>query len=132
MGKRGPSKNPEVRTQALALRLEGLSFAEIGERVGLSRQRIQQILSPDPAVRSSVVERAEGRCQRCGLHVGTTGHVHHRKSKGATPDDYNDDVNLRLLCPTCHRVEHGYIHYGLPVVKGLPPQRRRAPQEGTS
>lgn len=103
---RGPILNTEIRVAALALRLEGLTFAEIGEKLDLSRQRVQQLLAPPKVVRALVVERAGGQCQRCGLLVGKTGHVHHRQDKEMEPDAYNDHKNLRLLCPGCHRVEH--------------------------
>lgn len=103
---RGPARDLERRSVALALRLEGLTFAEIGAKLDLSRQRIQQMLSPPKAVRDFVVERAMGKCQRCGVLVGKAGHVHHRKSSEVDAGAYNDQGNLRLLCPSCHRSEH--------------------------
>ena len=106
MGERGPAQNLEIRASALALRLDGLTFAEIGAKLGLSRQRIQQILSPPRDVRDFVVKRARGLCQRCGIAVGTSGHVHHRRFSEMMEGAYNDRKNLRLLCPSCHRVEH--------------------------
>jgi 5-methylcytosine-specific restriction endonuclease McrA len=106
MGKRGPSPDNEVRTSALMLRLGGLSYAEIGQRLGLSRQRIQQILSPPAHVRREVVQKAKGKCSFCGLMVGMSGHVHHRRALGAAADDYNDMENLTLLCGSCHAVRH--------------------------
>ncbi len=108
MVKRGPKPNSEIRMAALALRLEGQTFKAIATAVGLSRQRVQQILSPPVAIRVQVVEAARGACQLCGIFVGGSGHVHHQLAKGVVVDDYNDIKNLRLLCISCHRLEHSY------------------------
>ena len=94
------------RQDALALRLSGLSYQQIGTQLGISRQRVQQLVSPPPSVRRYVVHRAEGRCQQCSVMVGTSGHVHHRDSRGTTENNFNDLSNLQLLCITCHRTAH--------------------------
>lgn len=102
--------NQEQRLRALRLRLDGLSFAQIGKMLGVSRQRVQQMTAPTARIRAVVVERAGGKCQGCDLPVGSSGHVHHRLSRGATPDNYNDVDNLQLLCIGCHRAEHPNPH----------------------
>lgn len=91
------------RKELLALRLEGLTYKAIADKVGLSRQRIQQLLSPPTEIRNIVVARAEGKCQECGILVGDSGHVHHN---GDEVDAYNDIANLELLCLSCHRRKH--------------------------
>lgn len=105
MGKRGPSVGP-LRSKALELRLAGLSYAEIGRALGISRQRVMQITKPPPLVRSAVVARDGGACQSCGVFLGKSGHVHHTLARGLQAEDYNDLPNLQLLCPTCHRLAH--------------------------
>lgn len=87
----------------LRLRCAGLSNAAIADRLGVSRQRIAQRLAPRVAIRCIVVERARGQCEHCGLHVGRTGWIYHRTSRGMTCDQYNDLDNLGLLCRPCHR-----------------------------
>jgi len=87
----------------LRLKLDGHSYQHIGELAGISRQRVQQLLSPPAAVRRIVVNAYNGRCANCGIHVGYTGHVHH---KGQEAESYNHIEQLELLCPTCHRVKH--------------------------
>lgn len=90
----------------LQLRLEGLSYRAIAVRVGVSAERIRQRLTPPPAIRRIVFERAEGRCQRCELRVGREGQIHHVAAGQMTCDEYNDLGNLVLLCRSCHRRCH--------------------------
>ena len=94
------------REEALKLKLEGHTYAAIGEKLGVSRQRIQQMIAPPQAVRLYIIERANQRCQVCSIRVGSRGHVHHTGS--TTVEDFNDIDNLVLLCPSCHRKVHGW------------------------
>lgn len=87
----------------MRLRLAGLTYGRIAELVGLSRQRVHQLLRPPAEVRDRVVSRAGGRCELCGLAVGKSGHVHHT---GNAQEDYNDYPNLQLLCVSCHVHAH--------------------------
>ena len=92
--------------EILELRLAGLSFAEISRRVGVSRQRVQQILAPPKPIRDQVIARAEGRCQECGIEVGASGHVHHGSPEHRDGDWYNQIERLILLCVSCHKRVH--------------------------
>lgn len=105
MGERGPVSSVD-QDKALCLRLQGHTFAEIAVVLGVSRQRIQQILSPPRKVRDRVVIAAAGECAACGLFVGSAGHVHHRQAGGLSRENYNDYPNLVLLCASCHRTAH--------------------------
>ena len=87
----------------LRLRCAGLSNAAIAERLGVSRQRIAQRLTPRIAIRRIVIERVRGQCEHCGLHVGRSGWIYHKTSRVVTCDEYNDLNNLAVLCPPCHR-----------------------------
>lgn len=87
----------------LELRLKGNTYQGIAEKAGVSRQRVQQLLSPPTAIRNVVYEKANGKCQSCGVFVGRSGHIHHIGSKD---ENYNDMGNLRLLCVSCHQREH--------------------------
>lgn len=89
--------------EMLDLRLQGMTYAQIGERAGVSRQYIQHLLSPPSSIRKFVIEKYEGKCNDCGLIVGISGHVHHA---GDEVDTYNDIPNLQLLCVACHRAVH--------------------------
>lgn len=66
---------------------------------------------PDLATRQAVINRARGRCERCG-HPGV--HIHHRKPRGmgGTSDPaINTAPNLVFLCLTCHEyVERNRTH----------------------
>ena len=83
-----------------------MTYAAIGAQLGVSRQRIEQVLSPPAAIRDIVLSRATGRCEECNIQVGTSGHVHHRRAKGLDCDSYEDIENLSLLCQGCHRRAH--------------------------
>ena len=89
----------------LIMRLDGHTYQEVADKAGVSRQRVQQILSPPPLVRNLVYERADRRCQSCGVLVGKSGHVHHTGNNDGE-EDYNDADNLQLLCLSCHRGAH--------------------------
>lgn len=62
---------------------------------------------PTKAVRDLVTERAQGLCERCGLHRGEHAHHRHpRRSGGSRRPELNQPANLVLLCRMCHeRVE---------------------------
>jgi hypothetical protein len=114
------------------MRLDGHTYAQIGETFGVSRQRIQQLIAPPKAIRMFVVERTEGRCEVCELLVGHSGHVHHIGESG--PDNYNDVDRLMLLCIGCHRRMHptlGETKNQPKPVKAIkePKERRRTPAE---
>ncbi len=104
---RGPGKNMERYERALAMRLEGVTFREIGRRLGVTHQRAQQMLSPTPTVARKIKERAGNRCEECQEPAaGNVGHVHHRAAVGMTAESYNAEPNLTLLCNSCHRKAH--------------------------
>ena len=103
------------------MRLDGRSYAEIGAELGISRQRVQQILSPPTAIRDMVRRAAKDRCQGCGVIVGKSGHVHHRDSTNG--DTYSQLDNLQLLCRSCHWYAH--LNARNPGFKLRDPQRQR-------
>jgi len=91
------------RSEMIALRLDGRTYEAIGKMAGVTRQRIQHILSPPVSIRNYVVKKYKERCNRCGIWVGNSGHIHHQ---GDIEDNYDDIPNLELLCISCHRIEH--------------------------
>lgn len=95
------------RLDAMALRLQGDSYARISAVVGVSRQRVQQITGPSREVRSRLMDRVGRTCHRCGTDVRAPGaaQVHHREWD-CTPDEYNGFANLEVLCARCHGIEH--------------------------
>ena len=98
------------RQKLLKMRLDGMTYAAIGTAIGISRQRVQQLLSPPKAIRDYVVEKFQGRCSRCGIYVGSSGQVHHVDDLDF--DSYNGFNNLELLCLSCHRQVHALL-FGL-------------------
>ena len=89
--------------ELLRMRLDGLSYGQIAKVVGLSRQRVQQLLQPPADVKKLVRERAKDRCEDCGIWLGESGHVHH---DGGSIEDYGETDKLRYLCISCHRQAH--------------------------
>lgn len=95
----------EKRRQAIQLWLKGLTYAEIGNALSVSRQRAQQMIAPPRPVWNAIRAKAKGKCQHCGVAV-LSGHIHHKNTDGRTLDDFNDMENLLYLCPGCHRKAH--------------------------
>ena len=55
------------------------------------------------ALREAIYERAEGRCESCGVSLDQTGmEAAHRVRRGVIPDSV---VNLTACCPRCHRLD---------------------------
>lgn len=99
----------EMQQRAVELRLKGLTYAEIGRELGISRQRVQQITRPPAQVYDFVKRRAESKCEDCKVPLGS-GHIHH---KHVTPlFNYNDIENLEYLCISCHRERHRKVSDG--------------------
>lgn len=100
----------------------GLSVAEIARRIGISRQRVHQILNePDERkvtdkTKALVHRRYGGFCAACHIEVDKNGNgeYHHivSRRRGGT----HDADNLILLCPPCHRKLHVKL-------RGLDPTR---------
>ena len=89
----------------LRLRLDGLTYAQIGEKVSLSRQRVQKLLQPPPLVRLALSDKYGDSCADCGIDLQFHGHAHHIATKDGV-EDWNDLPNLVLLCISCHRRAH--------------------------
>lgn len=90
------------RAEALRLKLQGLTYDEVGRRMGVSRQRIQFLLRPPESVYKQVVGRANEHCEDCGSAV-VSGHIHHIDEMRS---DFNHPDNLAYLCASCHRKRH--------------------------
>lgn len=93
----------ERHYKAIELRLKGLTYQEIGEALGCSRQRAQQLVRPDTEIYEWVQRRANGKCEACGTAL-QSGHVHHKAR--TNEEDYNRLENLQYLCISCHQKVH--------------------------
>ena len=91
--------------EAIGMYLAGCTYAEMGEKLGVSRQRAQQLVRPPKAVYELVRDRAKGKCQKCHVKLAN-GHVHHKERVGMTADNFNEIDNLMYLCVACHQIEH--------------------------
>lgn len=90
-GGRGFSKASAANAErARLLKVSGMTYAEIGTALGVTRQRAQQLL------RITIPEDYERKCQRCGTTAGRLS-AHHT--------DYATDA-WELLCLKCHLADH--------------------------
>jgi 5-methylcytosine-specific restriction protein A len=66
---------------------------------------------PTKAVVDLVIKRAQGLCERCGLHDGQQAHHRHpRKMGGTRRPEINQSANLLWLHSECHTwVEHNRL-----------------------
>jgi hypothetical protein len=92
--------------EIIRLKQQGKSYRVIGLLAGVSRQRIQQILSPSQDTKNKLVRYAKGKCSKCGKYIGSSGQAHHRKYK--VSDNLHD---FDYLCTSCHIREHRKIYY---------------------
>jgi hypothetical protein len=98
-------KSPKAK-RAIALRLSGMAYWEIGKEMEISHQHAQQLCRPADPIRKQLKDRVNGSCERCKIEA-PHGHCHHRISKGITEQQYNDPANLEFLCISCHMKEDG-------------------------
>ena len=87
----------------LQARLDGLTYQQIGNLLGISRQRVHQLIRPTLELRRTIAGQQNGHCQICGIALNGGGHLHHIASGG---DNYNSRDNLQLLCIPCHHGVH--------------------------
>ena len=87
----------------IALKAEGYTYAEIGSVLGISRQRVQQIVAPSKAMRRRIIAKYWGRCAECNCRVGGSGDLHHDVNDETV---WNHEENLWLLCRSCHKHCH--------------------------
>ena len=80
------------RRQARKLKQKGLTYAQIGERMGITRQRAQQLVTiPKPEL-EKLRAAANGKCQKCGKTS---------KKLDGHHENYNSD-KLIMVCVSCH------------------------------
>ncbi len=86
--------------------LDGRHYTEIAASAGISRQRVEQLLSPPRHLMTKVRERAQDRCEDCGILIHKGAHLHHINGDNLDPNQYNGIENIKYLCPSCHKREH--------------------------
>lgn len=92
---------------------------ELKARAGRTLARQRSATGPSVGQRQVVLERAQGRCEVCGLHLHADGEgwardhsFHHRQARGAggtSREGVNDATNLLLVCGTGISMCHGWI-----------------------
>ncbi len=88
---------------ALTYRLQGHTYAYIAKIMGISRQRVYQLLEPP----KEVIDLIQGDvCEDCGINLENKKVNIHHVSLECPPDKYQEASNLRLLCVSCHLKAH--------------------------
>ena|SRR5947209_11520411 len=83
---------------------QGHTYAEIGAKFGISRQRIQQITKPPIQVLNMLRKRAGNKCEKCRISLRRgDAHVHHIDNH--ITGRYDDLKRVQLLCRSCHSTE---------------------------
>lgn len=98
------SENPERDLKILRLRLRGMAYTDIAIVIGLSPQRVYQILNPIKHRARAFLKNCLNRgskkrpinCSKCGA-LGSID-AHHL--------DYTKPLKVDWLCKPCHRKEH--------------------------
>lgn len=90
--RKGRKPNPR-RDEARAMKQSGMTYAEIGTKFGISRQRAQQLVSPTKKRLSELRKATNNKCQLCGKRAKKL-EFHH--------SDYSKEPD-KLLCTSCHR-----------------------------
>jgi len=79
------------------MKARGMTYDAIAKIMGVTRQRVQQILRPGPLVLFAIKQRARGRCEKCSKPI-STGHIHHIRYG----IEESNPKNFLYLCPSCH------------------------------
>ena len=83
--------------------MQGMTYHQIANLLGISPQRVQQLTRPNKQVFELLLKRAGNKCEQCGIHLYNRGHVHH-KLLPSIPLNRLD--NLMYLCISCHLSIH--------------------------
>lgn len=96
-----------IGERALALKLRGMTYEEVGAILKVSPQRAFQILAPPAGVKIALRARSGGKCEGCGMLLKKGAQqVHHKTRPETDPRVYNDVTELQYLCIACHRAAH--------------------------
>jgi predicted transcriptional regulator len=85
----------ERKNKILQLKQLGASYKQIAKELGVSRQRVQQLISPSENDATKI--RSNGICEECGKKT-TQLHIHHIS--------YWPEQKTKNLCASCHRNAH--------------------------
>jgi hypothetical protein len=107
----GRKRNSDVEREsspraqmAISLKITGMTYEQVAAVMGISRQRVLQLIKPRHSVQTAVKIRARFCCEECREPI-EGGHVHHVDSRLPYPE-YNAINNLEYLCAGCHRRKH--------------------------
>ena len=81
------------KQQVTALIVSGKTYQQIATELGITRQRVQQLNKPDPAIIKELRKRANGECENCGMPL-VYGQIHHVSEK-IPIDAYHGLSNLK-------------------------------------
>lgn len=101
----------------IELKNSGKSYSQIAEVMGLSKQRVQQLLM-DKSKKRELLEASDGTCDLCGRHSDKLD-AHH--------EDYTNGPEM-LLCTSCHISLHNGKNRQTAIDSGYEHRTTRAPE----
>lgn len=106
MGRRGRKPDEAKRQLAIELRAQGMTLAAIGRALGVSRQRVDQLVDQEKHAARSAASRAKAsgklvppqNCEACDRRLRRL-YMHHA--------DYSKPLDVMWMCARCHgKAEH--------------------------
>lgn len=88
-------KSEQKHIQARKLKASGLTYEEVGNKMGISRQGAYSLIAPSPSKRKAIIQSRNHLCDRCHLHR-TKLYLHFIS--------YDSNENIEVLCSHCHRI----------------------------
>ena len=97
-----PNRDRKKRNRVLEMLIKGRTYTSIGAELGISRQRVQQLVAPPKERGGALLAKYDGKCARCGIPLNGKWHRHHLEAC----IDFNALDNLIPLCLSCHKLVH--------------------------
>lgn len=115
-GRQRDERSPR-RKAARILKQAGMTYEEIGQALGISRQRAQQLVRPTPRVMEELRSKKGNACANCGA-TDVKLDLHHSKYDSG-PD--------ALLCVPCHKTADKQVRFSqYAETIGPAPRREKA------
>ena len=95
------NQNMDRTNLAKKYKQEGMTYAEIGELLNISRQRVHQLIAGNPTKIKKSVDHSF--CEKCGLKTTRLEEHHLDYLSGSTT----------FLCQKCHKTAHRLARYAM-------------------
>ena len=89
------------REEARSLKQQGLTYKQVGEHMGITRQRAQQLVAPSLVAKRIIRDDMGNKCSECGA-TNTKLELHHPSYKLPA---------VVLLCTSCHKISDAKLGF---------------------